>query len=141
MDPPAWPKSTMPTSMGSGANVNVFVDTSAFLAIKNRRDALHKEALTLKQQVLDMGKALVTSDYVLDESVLGDDGDFLCLSEVTHEIDFRPSEAEVTGCRAGVSGSAESREARCRGPEDRWKTRGNGDMEKGSGGSQEYPAR
>ena len=44
----------MPTSMGSGANVNVFVDTSAFLPIKNRRDALHKEALALKQRVLDI---------------------------------------------------------------------------------------
>lgn len=54
--------------MGSGANPAVFVDTSAFLAIKNRRDALHKEALALKQKVLNTGKSLVTSDYVLDES-------------------------------------------------------------------------
>ena len=54
--------------MGSDANLNVFVDTSAFLAIKNRRDSLHKEALALKQRVLDTGKSLVTSDYVLDES-------------------------------------------------------------------------
>ncbi len=58
----------MPTSMGGDADANVFVDTSAFLAIKNRRDALHKEALALKQRILDTGKSLVTSDYVLDES-------------------------------------------------------------------------
>ena len=44
----------MPTSMGTDANLNVFVDTSAFLAIKNRRDSLHKEALALKQRVLDI---------------------------------------------------------------------------------------
>ncbi len=43
----------MPTSMGSGANLHVFVDTSAFLANKNRREALHEDALALKQPLLD----------------------------------------------------------------------------------------
>jgi len=46
----------------------VFVDTSAFLAIKNARDARHEEAMTLKERVLRAGRPLVTSDYVLDES-------------------------------------------------------------------------
>ena len=46
----------------------VFVDTSAFLAIKNARDARHEEAMTLKERVLRAGRPLVTSDYGLDES-------------------------------------------------------------------------
>ncbi len=58
----------MPTSTASGGSRVVFVDTSAFLAIKNRRDTLHKDALRLKRQMLEAGKLLVTSDYVLDES-------------------------------------------------------------------------
>ena len=49
-------------------NGAVFVDTSAFLAIKNRRDARHREAVRLKGQLLAAGKSLVTSDYVLDET-------------------------------------------------------------------------
>ena len=46
----------------------VFVDTSAFLASKNRRDARHAEAIRLKQRVLDRGKSLGTTDDVLDET-------------------------------------------------------------------------
>ena len=46
----------------------VFVDTSAFLATKNRRDARHVEAVRLKERLLGAGRTLVTSDYVLDES-------------------------------------------------------------------------
>ena len=57
----------MPISTGSGADRVVFVDTSAFLAFKNRRDALHTESLAVKTRLLDTGKSLVTSDYVLDE--------------------------------------------------------------------------
>jgi uncharacterized protein len=58
----------MRSSTESGADRTVFVDTSAFLAFKNRRDALHTEALTVKKRLLDAGKSLLTSDYVLDES-------------------------------------------------------------------------
>jgi len=58
----------MPSSTGSGADRIVFVDTSAFLAFKNRRDALHTEALAVKTRLLDAGKSFLTSDYVLDES-------------------------------------------------------------------------
>jgi uncharacterized protein len=46
----------------------IFVDTSAFLAIENRRDAHHEEALNYKRACLRKGEPLVTSDYVLDES-------------------------------------------------------------------------
>jgi predicted nucleic acid-binding protein len=58
----------MPSSTGSGADRTVFVDTSAFLAIKNRRDTLHNDAVTIKGRLLDAGVWLLTTDYVLDES-------------------------------------------------------------------------
>lgn len=46
----------------------IFVDTAAFLAIENRRDAHHQEALAFRDAVLEAGEPLVTSDYVLAES-------------------------------------------------------------------------
>jgi len=46
----------------------VFVDTSAFLAIENRRDVHHIQALDFKDSCLKAGQMLITSDYVLDES-------------------------------------------------------------------------
>ncbi len=44
------------------------MDTSAFLAIENRRDANHRRALAFRDESLEAGEPLVTSDYVLDES-------------------------------------------------------------------------
>jgi predicted nucleic acid-binding protein len=46
----------------------IFVDTSAFLAIENRRDASHTPAINFRDAALRQGKRLITSDYVLDES-------------------------------------------------------------------------
>jgi hypothetical protein len=46
----------------------VFVDTSAYLAIKNRRDARHCDAVRLKERLLIAGKSLLTTDYVLDKT-------------------------------------------------------------------------
>lgn len=46
----------------------IFVDTSAFLAIENRRDAHHADALEFRDEYLKAGKILITNDYVLDES-------------------------------------------------------------------------
>jgi uncharacterized protein len=46
----------------------IFVDTAAFLAIENRRDAYHEKALNYQRAFLKKGVPLVTSDYVLDES-------------------------------------------------------------------------
>jgi predicted nucleic acid-binding protein len=46
----------------------IFADTAAFLAIENRRDAHHEEALGYQRACLKKGKLIVTSDYVLDES-------------------------------------------------------------------------
>jgi len=46
----------------------IFLDTSAFLALENRRDSYHSKALLFKDACLKTGKTLITSDYVLDES-------------------------------------------------------------------------
>ena len=46
----------------------IFVDTAAFLAIENRRDVHHDEAVRYQLACLKKGAPLVTSDYVLDES-------------------------------------------------------------------------
>jgi predicted nucleic acid-binding protein len=46
----------------------IFVDTAAFLAMENRRDTRHEEALGYRRSCLEKGILLVTSDYVLDES-------------------------------------------------------------------------
>lgn len=49
-------------------NAPLFVDTSAFLAIKNDRDSHHEEALAIKERAVGEGRPFITSDYVLDES-------------------------------------------------------------------------
>lgn len=46
----------------------IFVDTSAFLAIENRRDAHHARALQIRDACLNRRETLISSDYVLDES-------------------------------------------------------------------------
>ncbi len=46
----------------------IFVDTSAFLALENRGDVYHSKALIFKDTCIKTGQALITSDYVLDES-------------------------------------------------------------------------
>lgn len=46
----------------------IFVDTAAFLAIENRRDTHHTEALKFRDDCLKTAQRLVTSDYILDES-------------------------------------------------------------------------
>ena len=46
----------------------IFVDTSAFLAIENRRDAHHEEALAMRDAYLEAGETFLTSDYVLAEN-------------------------------------------------------------------------
>jgi predicted nucleic acid-binding protein len=46
----------------------VFLDTSAFLAIENRRDAHHHQAVGFRDSCLKKGRAFITTDYILDES-------------------------------------------------------------------------
>ena len=47
----------------------IFVDTSAFLAFENRQDSHHFKAVNFKDDCLKSGQPLITSDYVLDESL------------------------------------------------------------------------
>ena len=46
----------------------IFVDTSAFLALENRKDQYHQSALMFRDSLLKSKESLITSDYVLDES-------------------------------------------------------------------------
>jgi uncharacterized protein len=46
----------------------IFVDTSAFLAIENRRDVHHTEAVDFRNICFRQGNGFITTDYVLDES-------------------------------------------------------------------------
>lgn len=46
----------------------IFLDTSAFLAIENKKDTHHHDAVAFRDSCLKEGKAFITTDYVLDES-------------------------------------------------------------------------
>jgi predicted nucleic acid-binding protein len=46
----------------------MFIDTAAFLAIENRRDAHHERAVAFRDASLEARETFVTSDYVLDET-------------------------------------------------------------------------
>jgi predicted nucleic acid-binding protein len=46
----------------------IFIDTSAFLALENRKDEYHKRALMFRDSSVESKESLVTSDYILDES-------------------------------------------------------------------------
>jgi len=46
----------------------IFLDTSAFLAIENKKDTHHQEAVVFRDSSLKAGKAFITTDYILDES-------------------------------------------------------------------------
>lgn len=45
------------------------MDTSAFVALENRRDAVHGRAVRAYRKMLKDSIRLVTSDYVVDETV------------------------------------------------------------------------
>ncbi len=49
----------------------IFVDTSAFLAVSNRGDKYHHEAVEFLRSIMDGRKftRVVTTDYILDETV------------------------------------------------------------------------
>jgi uncharacterized protein len=49
--------------------MKVFVDTSAWLAITDKSDQHHAEALTKSNLIRKQKVFLVTSDYVIDESI------------------------------------------------------------------------
>jgi len=65
MDPAAG----CPTRTSTGrCTARVFVDTSAWYALIDRRDALHARAAAEVGRLLAARTRLVTSDYVVDES-------------------------------------------------------------------------
>lgn len=49
--------------------MNVFVDTSAFAALENRRDTKHESAVREYRRLVRRRDQLVTSDYVFDEVI------------------------------------------------------------------------
>lgn len=49
--------------------MKVFVDTSAFAALENRRDAHHEGAVRTYRRLIRDRASLSTSDYVFDETV------------------------------------------------------------------------
>ena len=46
----------------------IFIDTSAWVAIEDKKDINHLKALQFKQELLDFQKRLITTNYVLDEA-------------------------------------------------------------------------
>ena len=49
--------------------MKVFVDTSALVALENRRDAVHAQAVRAYRKMLKASNELLTSDYVFDETI------------------------------------------------------------------------
>jgi len=49
--------------------MKIFADTSAWLALHDRNDKYHQEALTKSYQIKQQKLEIVTSDYILDESI------------------------------------------------------------------------
>jgi predicted nucleic acid-binding protein len=55
--------------MSMGSSRLIFVDTWAWLALANRKDAYHSTAQKCYAEIKADGLKLVTSDYVLDETI------------------------------------------------------------------------
>lgn len=49
--------------------MKVFVDTSAFAALENRKDARHAPAVREYRRLIRSDAILITSDYVFDETI------------------------------------------------------------------------
>jgi predicted nucleic acid-binding protein len=50
--------------------VKIFIDTSAWVAIENKRDIHYKESLTFKEEIKDKHFRLYTSNYVLKDKII-----------------------------------------------------------------------
>lgn len=46
----------------------LFIDTGAWIALNNKKDVYHKDAVYANKNFLDNNYFYVTSDYVLDET-------------------------------------------------------------------------
>ena len=55
--------------MSMASNKRIFVDTWAWLALSNRKDAHHEFAKKEYEEIKEEGYRIVTSDYVLDEVI------------------------------------------------------------------------
>ncbi|MCR4405668.1 MAG: PIN domain-containing protein [Anaerolineae bacterium] len=58
----------------------IFVDTSAFIALIDSRDAYHQRAVAMEQKLATKGAHLVTTNFVLDETYTG------LLGRVRHNV-------------------------------------------------------
>jgi len=47
---------------------NVFADTQGWIALNHKRDQFHKQAVTIKKQILKQGGKFITTNFVLDET-------------------------------------------------------------------------
>ncbi|MBC8182210.1 PIN domain-containing protein [candidate division KSB1 bacterium] len=48
-------------------NESIFIDTSAWLALANKRDFWHKEAKNIRQELINNNCSFLVSDYVICE--------------------------------------------------------------------------
>jgi len=46
----------------------IFIDTSAWVAIEDKKDINHLKALQFKQELLDSQERLITTNYIFDET-------------------------------------------------------------------------
>lgn len=47
----------------------LFIDTAGWMAMADAKDPLHQESVQFRDQSLDQGAILVTSNYILDETL------------------------------------------------------------------------
>lgn len=59
--------------------MKIFIDTSAWVALENKRDIHYKEAITFRDEIKNKRYRLFTSNFVLDETYT------LCLANLGYE--------------------------------------------------------
>ncbi|CAB1083501.1 hypothetical protein D1AOALGA4SA_11063 [Olavius algarvensis Delta 1 endosymbiont] len=47
----------------------LFVDTSGWMSLADESDPIHRDCMTVRDQWLEQGGLLVTSDYIMDETL------------------------------------------------------------------------
>lgn len=48
--------------------MTIFVDTSAWVALENKKDIHYKQAITFKDEIKNKSYRLYTSNFILDET-------------------------------------------------------------------------
>ena len=46
----------------------IFIDTSAWIALEDKKDINHGKAIKFKQELVSLKKRLFTTNYILDET-------------------------------------------------------------------------